>query len=96
MEFTILGVRIEIGKAGEIRSVQNLKKLKDKDIVDEFLTVKQIAEILKYMPATIRKQIYHGKLKAIKIEHKFLISREEFDKYLKGHKFKKIDKTYGY
>jgi len=51
---------------------------------EKLLTPKQIAEKLHCHPVTARKMITDGKIKAIKINQKYLIRESDFEAYLKS------------
>lgn len=54
----------------------------------EFLTVRETAELLKVNPMTIYRYIKAGKLVAYKLGKDFRIDKKELDKFLKKIKTK--------
>ena len=52
----------------------------------EFLTVQEIAEILKVNAKTVRNWIDNGDLKAAKFGRQYRIDKEDFDKFVKNKK----------
>ena len=51
--------------------------------MSELFTVKEVAEMLKYNPETIRRYIKEGLLKVIRLKGEYRISREDLDTFLK-------------
>lgn len=49
---------------------------------DEFLTVAEVAEILKLNPQTVRNWIDRGELPALRIGRRVRIRRAEFDRFI--------------
>ncbi len=47
-------------------------------------TIKEVAEMFKCNPETIKRQIYKGKIKAIKIGKVWRITQEEIDRIKRG------------
>jgi len=52
----------------------------------EFLTVQEIAEILKVNAKTVRNWIDEGDLKAAKFGRQYRIDREDFEKFVEEQK----------
>ncbi len=48
----------------------------------EFLTVEEVANILKVTKMTIYRYVKAGKIRAYKVGKDFRINKEEFDKFL--------------
>lgn len=53
-------------------------------MIDDFLTVKQVAEKLDLLPHTIRNYIRTGKLKAIQVNNTYLIKTEDLEEFIKN------------
>lgn len=53
--------------------------------MDDLLTVKQVAILLKVHALTIRRYINEGKLKAVKVAGNVRISREEVNNFQQGY-----------
>ena len=47
-------------------------------------TVREVAEIFHCHPETVKRQIYSGKIKAIKFGWEWRISKEEVERIMKG------------
>lgn len=56
--------------------------------MEEYLTTKEIAYILKVNIITIRRYIHAGKLPALFFGKEFRVKREDFDKFLANKKVK--------
>jgi excisionase family DNA binding protein len=57
-----------------------------KNKIDTLLTIREVAEKLRFNPRTIYRLIEAGKLKAIKISRKaYRISEKELIKFLREH-----------
>lgn len=50
----------------------------------EYLTVKDVANKLNIIPATVRNHITAGKLKATKINGAYIITKEDLNTFLKN------------
>lgn len=59
------------------------------DIAFNFLTVHDIAELLKINPLTVYSYIQKGQLNAIKLGRHYRIQEKDFDRFLKDHKVSK-------
>jgi len=52
----------------------------------QFYNVEALSKMLKIPPETVRKYINRGRLKAIKIGKRYLVSEENLQKFLDGDK----------
>lgn len=57
--------------------------------MDEFLTTKEIAKLLKVNVLTVRRWIGSGKLPATSLGKEFRIKKSDFDKFLEDRRVKK-------
>lgn len=54
---------------------------------DEFLTTKQIADVLKKNLCTVQRWCREGKLPAAKIEGTYIVCKTDFDDWFKSKQF---------
>ena len=59
------------------------------DLSENFLTVQNIADLLKINPLTVYSYIQKGHLNAIKLGRHYRIQEKDFDRFLKEHKVTK-------
>ena len=51
----------------------------------QYLTVEEVARLLRVSPPTVRQLIESGELKAVRVGRQFRIAREDLDDYIKRH-----------
>jgi len=51
----------------------------------KFYTIEEVADILRVNPATVRKLIDTGELKATRVGRQYRISQEQLDDYIQRH-----------
>lgn len=56
------------------------------DTADIFLTVNEVAHLLKLNPLTVYSYIAEGKLNAIKISRYYRIEKQELTRFLEAHR----------
>jgi excisionase family DNA binding protein len=60
-------------------------------LMEELLTAKEVAQVLRKHPYTVKRLIREGKIPAYLVGSSYRVKREDLDKYVEAQKIKKSE-----